>query len=53
VGEILQVHVKDELYVDGNIDPIKLKAVGRLGGGGDFYCRTQDIFELKRPEEIS
>jgi flavin reductase (DIM6/NTAB) family NADH-FMN oxidoreductase RutF len=51
VGEILQVHVKDGLYVDGNIDPIKLKAVGRLGGGGDFYCRTRDIFELKRPED--
>ena len=50
VGEILQVHVKDGLYVDGNIDPIKLKAIGRLGGGGDFYCRTRDIFELKRPE---
>jgi flavin reductase (DIM6/NTAB) family NADH-FMN oxidoreductase RutF len=50
VGEILQVHVKDELYVDGKVDSLNLKAVGRLGGGGDFYCRTRDIFELKRPE---
>jgi flavin reductase (DIM6/NTAB) family NADH-FMN oxidoreductase RutF len=50
VGEILQVHVKEGLYVDGNIDSIELKAIGRLGGGGDFYCRTRDIFELKRPE---
>ena len=51
VGEILQVHVRDELYVDGNIDSVKLKAIGRLGGGGEFYCRTRDILELKRPED--
>ncbi len=51
IGDILRVHVKDELYVDDRIDPYKLKAVGRLGGT-DLYCRTRDAFELKRPDKV-
>jgi flavin reductase (DIM6/NTAB) family NADH-FMN oxidoreductase RutF len=47
VGEVLMVHVQDDLMVDGVIKADRLKAVGRLGE--DFYCRTQDIFEMKRP----
>jgi len=50
IGEILRVHVKDELLVDDDIQMAKLKAVGRLGGrGGDQYCRTTDSFEMPRP----
>ena len=26
-----------------------LRAIGRLGGEGDLYCRAQDTFEMKRP----
>ncbi|OPY91932.1 MAG: Flavin reductase like domain protein [Syntrophaceae bacterium PtaU1.Bin231] len=51
IGDILRVHVDDGLYVDGMIDPYKLKAVGRLGGT-DLYCRTRDVFELKRPDKV-
>lgn len=47
VGEVLMVHVQDDLIVDGAIKANRLKAVGRLGE--DFYCRTQDLFEMKRP----
>lgn len=47
VGEVLMVHVQDDLIVDGVIKADRLKAVGRLGE--DFYCRTQDLFEMKRP----
>jgi flavin reductase (DIM6/NTAB) family NADH-FMN oxidoreductase RutF len=50
IGEVLLVHVKDDLWVDGAIDAARLKTVGRLGGGTDLYCRTTDTFELKRPE---
>jgi flavin reductase (DIM6/NTAB) family NADH-FMN oxidoreductase RutF len=46
VGEILMVHVKDDLLVDGVIQADRLKAIGRLGE--DFYCRTLDVFEMKR-----
>jgi flavin reductase (DIM6/NTAB) family NADH-FMN oxidoreductase RutF len=47
VGEVLVVHVQDDLIVDGVIKSDRLKAVGRLGE--DFYCRTGDLFEMKRP----
>ena len=47
IGEVVLVHVKDDLWVDDHIDPSRLRAVGRMGG--DSYCRTTDIFEMKRP----
>ena len=47
IGEILRAHVQDELWKNGVIQADKLKAIGRLGE--DFYCRTMDRFEMKRP----
>jgi flavin reductase (DIM6/NTAB) family NADH-FMN oxidoreductase RutF len=47
VGEVLRVHIKDDIYVDGEIQMSKLMAIGRLGA--ELYCRTRDIFEMKRP----
>ena len=47
IGEVIQVHVKDEFWADGEIHSTKLRAIGRMGG--DLYCRTRDIFEMKRP----
>jgi len=50
VGEILRVHVRDEMFAGGDIPIEKLKAVGRLGGrAGDQYCRTTDAFSMPRP----
>ena len=51
IGEVLRVHVKDELCVDGEIQMPELKAIGRLGGGigSDMYCRTSDSFVMGRP----
>ena len=46
IGEVVRVHIKDGLYVDGQIQMSALKALGRLGG--DLYCRTTDIIEMKR-----
>ncbi len=43
-GEMVLAHVKDGLLVDGKIEPSRLKAVGRIGGG--VYCRTGDIFQM-------
>lgn len=48
IGEVMLVHVKDELYANGEIQMPGLKAIARMGG--DLYCRTTDIFEMKRPE---
>ncbi len=47
IGEVVLFHVRDGLYVNGRIDPRRLKAVGRLGGNN--YCRTHDVFEMVRP----
>lgn len=48
IGQVLAIHV-DEAVLDeqGRVDPRKLGTIGRLGG--DWYCRTSDLFELKRP----
>jgi flavin reductase (DIM6/NTAB) family NADH-FMN oxidoreductase RutF len=47
IGEIVRVHIKDELWIHDVIKAHKLKAIGRLGE--DLYCRTMDVFEMKRP----
>ena len=48
IGEVLQVHAKSEVLVGGLVKAEKLKPIGRMGA--DFYCRTGDIFEMKRPQ---
>ncbi len=45
-GEVVMAHVKDELWVTGKVDPSKLGVIGRLADS--LYCRTGDIFEMKR-----
>lgn len=49
IGEVLAMHV-DDLLLDpsGRVDPRKLRTIARLGG--DHYCRTTDLFELRRPQ---
>jgi len=47
IGEVLRVHVKDDLWIDSKIKADRLKAVGRLGE--ELYCRTTDMFVKKRP----
>jgi flavin reductase (DIM6/NTAB) family NADH-FMN oxidoreductase RutF len=48
VGRVVLIHV-DEAVLDarGEVDPRRLKAVARLGG--DYYCRSTDLFTLRRP----
>jgi flavin reductase (DIM6/NTAB) family NADH-FMN oxidoreductase RutF len=48
IGEVILVQVRDDLLAGDQIDFSKLKSIGRLGR--DLYCRTTDIFELKRPD---
>jgi flavin reductase (DIM6/NTAB) family NADH-FMN oxidoreductase RutF len=48
IGEVALIHVADDVLDErGRIDPRKLRTIGRLGG--DNYCRTDDVFEMKRP----
>ncbi|MFC1917709.1 flavin reductase family protein [Chloroflexota bacterium] len=46
IGKVLLVHVKDEIYADGQIQVPELKTIARLGG--DYYCRTRDLFIMDR-----
>ena len=46
IDKLLLIHVRDELYANGEVQVSKLKAIGRLGG--NMYCRIQDMFEMKR-----
>ena len=45
-GEVVLVHIKDDVWVEGKVDLSRLRAVGRVGK--DTYCRTGDVFEMKR-----
>jgi len=48
IGEVLLLHVDDGLFApDGRVDPAKLRTIARLGG--DWYARTSDLFEMRRP----
>jgi len=49
VGEIVQMHVRDDVYdpATGRLDVHRLKPVGRLAG--HLYTHVHDIFEMKRP----
>jgi flavin reductase (DIM6/NTAB) family NADH-FMN oxidoreductase RutF len=48
VGEVVMIHADDAvLDAKGKVDPRKLQTVARLGG--DLWCHTSDLFEMKRP----
>ncbi|RME12546.1 MAG: flavin reductase family protein [Ardenticatenia bacterium] len=48
IGEVVHVHVADDLLLDGDkIDIRALKPVGRLAGGE--YCLVREIVHVPRP----
>lgn len=47
IGEVLRVHVQEDLASGCVAKADRLKVIGRLGQ--DLYCRTRDMFEMKRP----
>jgi flavin reductase (DIM6/NTAB) family NADH-FMN oxidoreductase RutF len=48
IGEVLLIHIADSALDDrGVVDPRKLRTIARLGG--DYYCRSADLFEMERP----
>ena len=48
IGEVVRVHIKEELLVGDEIQMPELKAIARMSG--ELYCRTRDIFEMRAPE---
>ncbi|MDD4860099.1 MAG: flavin reductase family protein [Dehalococcoidales bacterium] len=49
IGQVMLVHIKDEMWTGRYVDREKFKAIGRIGGM-DGYCRLIDIFRMKRPQ---
>jgi flavin reductase (DIM6/NTAB) family NADH-FMN oxidoreductase RutF len=49
LGSVLRVHIADKYWnkVTKRVDG--LRPIARLGGEGDEYCRTGDVFQMKRP----
>ena len=48
IGEVVVFHVSDAVLDEPDLlDLHKLHTIGRLGG--NFYCHTSDLFEMKRP----
>ncbi len=48
IGEIVAVHVVDNVIKDGKIDGNAIDLIGRMGG--TQYTRTTDRFEMPRPQ---
>lgn len=48
VGEVVFARVRDDVVVDGRIDPKKLRPVGRLGG--ENYALVRDVLSVPRPK---
>jgi flavin reductase (DIM6/NTAB) family NADH-FMN oxidoreductase RutF len=48
LGEIVRVHVREDLVDDFRVDPAGLDAVGRMAG--NTWVRTRDRIELIRPK---
>ena len=44
IGEVVRIHIKDELYVNGKIQVTALRVIGRIG---DIYCRTTDTIDVE------
>jgi flavin reductase (DIM6/NTAB) family NADH-FMN oxidoreductase RutF len=47
IGEIVSIHLEDNVLKDGRLDPDSLDLIGRMGGMQ--YSRTTERFDLKRP----
>jgi flavin reductase (DIM6/NTAB) family NADH-FMN oxidoreductase RutF len=48
IGEVLLMHIDDSVLDEsGRVDPRKLRTIARLGG--NYYCRSTDLFEMERP----
>jgi len=47
LGEVILVRIRENVWAGDHADISRLKVIGRLGE--DLYCRTTDVFEMKRP----
>ncbi len=46
IGEVVRMHLKDEIYAENRITIRQHGAMGNVGS--DYYCRTSDNFKMAR-----
>ena len=51
IGEVLRIHVRDDLWRDGTIDASRYNVIGRMGWG--LYTRTTDLIRIEHPQKIT
>jgi flavin reductase (DIM6/NTAB) family NADH-FMN oxidoreductase RutF len=51
ICEVLKIHVAEDIFSDGIIDPQKIDLIGRMSGNN--YCRASGsaIFEVEKPNQ--
>ncbi len=47
LGQVVRLHLAERLFVDGRIDPARLRPIGRLAG--PWYARLGELFPMERP----
>ena len=54
ICEVLTIHInKDLLDTKGDIDPLKLNLVARMGGNYYLNTKAENLFEIKKPVGIN
>jgi len=54
ISEIVMIHVnKDLLTQNGDIDPLKLNLVARMGGNYYLDVKSANLFEIKKPVGVN
>jgi flavin reductase (DIM6/NTAB) family NADH-FMN oxidoreductase RutF len=48
LGRVVLYHVREDLLVEGSVDPRKLMPVARLGD--DYYSYLGEVFQRSRPK---
>ena len=48
LGRVVLYHVREDLMVEGSVDPRKLMPVARLGD--DYYSHLGEVFQRSRPK---
>jgi flavin reductase (DIM6/NTAB) family NADH-FMN oxidoreductase RutF len=47
LGEVVRVHLAERIWVNGRVDPARLRPVGRLAGSG--FAHLGELFSMERP----
>jgi flavin reductase (DIM6/NTAB) family NADH-FMN oxidoreductase RutF len=48
LGEVVRIHLREDLLEDFRVDPVGLDAVGRMAGS--TWVRTRDLIDFARPK---